>query len=88
MNISTTKIQFTRSDYPYKTNRWVVCVYSRKFLPLTEAFGQPSRTSAIDLFCENTQQLNAVNYFYKKHCRRCFTEFYAPLLKTNKYYLS
>ena len=39
----------------------------------TEAYLEPRRTSKIELFCENSEKIAAVNYFCKKLPHRCLT---------------
>ena len=41
----------------------------------TEAYLEPRRTSKIELFCENSEKIAAVNYFCKKLPHRCLTGF-------------
>ena len=51
------------------------CHMQRSFLLdlNSEVYLEPSQTSTVELFCENSRQLKAVNYFRKKLHRTCST---------------
>lgn len=40
---------------------------------VTEAYLEPSQTSAMNLFCKNSERPLAVDYFPKKLINRCLT---------------
>ena len=47
---------------------WWICFSFEKLVQLlyAETYSEPTRTSTIGLFCENSQRLKAINYFRKK----------------------
>ena len=55
--------------------KWVILnVHKIHNINSAEAYLKPDGTSAMKLFCQNSQRLKAVNYFCKKKC------YYAPEL--------
>ena len=44
-------------------------------MQLSEAYLEPSRTSKMEFFCENSEWLLVVNDFCKKAHRKCSTRF-------------
>ena len=75
----TRQLHAMSSLFDSKYSQW-----GNRFLPITEAYFEPSRVSTMKLFCKNSWRLKVINYFCKKPDRRFWLGYKYLLAKVHR----